>query len=368
MDNLKKAEELVETLQQNLEKIEKKDFSIYFFIIDTNGTPIGSVANIYEHVKVLNQLGYKACILHEKNEYATKQLEFIKGWLGEEYSSLPHASIEDKEVKINMVDYIMVPELFANVMEQTVNLPGKRVVFCQSYDYITETLQAGKSWSDYNITDCITTTEKQKEYIDGLFNGKINTKVVPVSIDERFKKTDKLKKPIISILTRDQRETVKIFKTFYLKYPHLKWVTFRDMRGMTKEVFSSALQESCLSVWVDDISAFGTFPLESMACDTPVIGKVPNLPNGWITEKNGMWVDNSVIIPDLVAQYIQSWLEDAVPSEIFSEMEETVKKYDVKSMKKEIKKVYKELFESRKKEINDTLAKYEVNNLEEKNK
>ena len=47
-------------------------------------------------------------------------------------------------------------------------------------------------------------------------------------------------------------------------------------------------------------------------------------------------------------------------------MEETVKKYDVKSMKKEIKKVYKELFESRKKEINDTLAKYEVNNLEEK--
>ena len=221
MDNLKKAEELVETLQQNLEKIEKKDFSIYFFIIDTNGTPIGSVANIYEHVKVLNQLGYKACILHEKNEYATKQLEFIKGWLGEEYSSLPHASIEDKEVKINMVDYIMVPELFANVMEQTVNLPGKRVVFCQSYDYITETLQAGKSWSDYNITDCITTTEKQKEYIDGLFNGKINTKVVPVSIDERFKKTDKLKKPIISILTRDQRETVKIFKTFYLKDRHL---------------------------------------------------------------------------------------------------------------------------------------------------
>ena len=368
MDNLKKAEELVETLQVNLEKIEKKDFKLYFFIIDTNGAPVGAVANIYEHVKMLNELGYKANVLHEKNEYTTKQLEFIKGWLGEEYSSLPHASIEDKEVKIDMVDYIIIPELFANVMEQTVNLPGKRIIFCQSYDYITETLQAGKTWADYGITDCITTTEKQKDYIDGLFGGRIKTKVIPVSIDERFKKTDKPKKPIISILTRDQRDTVKIFKNFYLKYPHLKWVTFRDMRGMTKEVFSNALQESCLSVWVDDIAGFGTFPIESMACDTPVIGKVPNLPNGWITEKNGMWVDNTIIIPDIVSQYVQSWLEDAVPTEMISEMGDTVEKYTTKKMKKEVRKVYTKFFDERKKEITDTLAKYKVDNLEEEKK
>ena len=237
MDNLTNKEELVERLQENLKKMEKKEFKIYFFIIDTNEAPIGSVANIYEQVKVLNELGYKSYILHEKNEYTTKQLGFIKSWLGEEYSSLPHASIEDKEVNIDMTDYIIIPELFANVMEQTVNLPGKRVVFCQSYDYITETLQAGKTWVDYGITDCITTTEKQKEYLDGLFGGRVNTKVVPVSIDKRFNKPEKPKKPIINILTRDQRDTVKIFKTFYLKYPHLKWVTFRDMRGMTKDVF-----------------------------------------------------------------------------------------------------------------------------------
>lgn len=367
MDNLTNKEELVEKLQKNLEIMEKKDFKIYFFIIDTNGTPIGSVANIYEHVKVLNNLGYKAYVLHEKNEYNTKQIGFIKDWLGEEYSSLPHASIEDKEVNVDMTDYIIIPELFANVMEQTVKLPGKRIVFCQSYDYVTETLQAGKSWVDYGITDCITTTEKQKEYLDGLFGGRVNTKVIPVSIDKRFGKTDKPKKPIINILTRDQRDTVKIFKTFYLKYPHLKWVTFRDMRGMTKNVFSEALKESCLSVWVDDISSFGTFPIESMACDTPVIGKVTNLPNGWITEKNGMWVDNTIVIPDLIAQYIQSWLEDSVPEEIFSEMEETVDKFTVEKMTEVMVKVYDELFDLRKKEIKETLSKYEVNNLEQKN-
>ena len=362
MDNLN-TQEIVETLKTNLKRLEEKDFSIYFFVIDTNGAPTGAVANIYEHVKLLTELGYNAHILHEKNEYATKQVDYIKSWLGEEYSSLSHVSIEDKTVKINMTDIIMVPELFANVMEQTVNLPGKRVVFCQSYDYITETLQPGKTWLDYGITDCITTTEKQKEYIDNLFNERVNTRVVPVAVDSRFTKNTEPKKPIVAIMTRDQRDTVKIFKNFYIKYPHLKWITFRDMRGMSKDVFAEALKESCVAVWVDDIAGFGTFPIESMACGTPVIGKLPNLANGWVTEKNGIWVDNTVIIPDLLSQYLQSWLEDSVPSDIFSEMDETVGNFTTNIMRDSVESVYTELFENREKEIKETLAKYEVDNV-----
>jgi len=139
------------------------------------------------------------------------------------------------------------------------------------------------------------------------------------------------------------------------------------MRGMTKDVFSEALKESCVSIWVDDIAGFGTFPIESMACGTPVIGKLPNLSNGWITEKNGIWVDNTVIIPELLSQYLQSWLEDAVPSDIFSEMDTTVDDYSETIMKSSVESVYGELFGNREKEIKETLAKYEVNNLEEKN-
>ena len=122
-----------------------------------------------------------------------------------------------------------------------------------------------------------------------------------------------------------------------------------------------------MSVWVDEISSFGTFPLESMACDTPVIGRVPNLPNGWITEKNGMWVDNTIVIPDLIAQYIQSWLEDSVPEEIFSDMEETVNKFTVEKMSEKMGSVYSEIFELRKTEIKETLSKYKVDELEGKN-
>ena len=65
----------------------------------------------------------------------------------------------------------------------------------------------------------------------------------------------------------------KIISEFYLNYPQLRWITFRDMVQMTYEEFSDALKECIASVWIDDESTFGTFPLESMKCEVPVIGK-----------------------------------------------------------------------------------------------
>ena len=49
-----------------------------------------------------------------------------------------------------------------------------------------------------------------------------------------FVASEKPKKPIIAIHTRDQRMTMKIIKMFYLQNPQFKWLTFRDMRGMSK--------------------------------------------------------------------------------------------------------------------------------------
>ena len=78
-------------IQESLSKIENKDFGFYFFVMDTKNNPMAWVANVYEHAKTLTDLGYKTYILHEKNEYSS-----VEGWLAEEYSSLPHVSIESQ--------------------------------------------------------------------------------------------------------------------------------------------------------------------------------------------------------------------------------------------------------------------------------
>ncbi len=328
-----------------IESMDKKEFKILFFTMDTQGNPMASVANIYEHVRILRELGYNASILHEKNSYTPVN------WLGEEYTSIPHISAEANELKVNPQDIVIVPEIYANVMEQLSKLPGYRVVLCQSYDYILEMLPPGKSWRDYGINKCITTTESQKEYINNLFSNTIDVSVVPVGVPDYFKPTEKDKKPIVSVVTRDQRNLVKIFKSFYLKYPHLKWITFRDMRGIPKEMFAKDLAESCLAVWVDDEAGFGTFPLEAMKSNVPVVGKVPNIIPEYFNDKNGLWVHDVNTIPDLVSNYVQAWLEDSEPAELYAEMDNLKDSYTIPQMEVKVKEVYEKIFSDRKEDL-----------------
>lgn len=347
-------------LEEQITRLKEKKSGMYFFVMDTKGNPTAGMANIYKQVKVLRELGYNANILHEKNEYTS-----VGSWLGKEYDELPHVSIESQELKVKADDFVFIPEIFGNVMEQTSKLPCKRIVISQAYDYVLEMLMPGKKWLDYGITDCITTTNKQAEYLKNLMGETLNTEIVPVSIPKFFKPSEKPKKPIIAIYTRDQRDTVKIFKTFYLKYPHLKWFTFRDMRNMPTEKFAENLSECCVSVWVDDISGFGTFPIESMKCEIPVLGKVPNMVPEWMEDKNGLWTHDINSIPDILANYVQAWLEDASPEELYEKMGEMNKKYTEETQKEKIMEVYSKIVENRITEFSEKLESMEVVNNEQ---
>jgi len=346
-------------IKESLSKLEQKEFKIFFFVMDTKGNVLASIANIYEHVKMLRELGYDAQILHEKNDYT--KMDTV---LGEAYSGIPHVSIESQQLKVNTQDFIVIPEIFANVMEQTAKLPSKRIVFLQSHDYIFEMLMPGKNWAEYGITDVITTTEKQKSYVESLMSNRVQAEVIPLGIPEYFKPSDKPKKPIIAISTRDQRDLVKLYKAFYLKYPHLKWVSFRDMKGLSREVFAKSLAESCLAIWIDKPSSFGTFPIEAMKCDVPVLGLVPDMLPEWISDKNGLWTQDPFAIVDLAANYFQAWLEDGEPQELYDEMSKIKEQYTIEQQKVKVSEVYGKIIQNRIIELKSKLPLEVENNVE----
>jgi hypothetical protein len=368
----KQIEEQITSVSSVIEKLTNKDFSLYFFTLDTKGNPTAGIANIYEHVKVLNQLGYKASILHEKNDYKLRADENGQGiaeWLGEEYANLPHVSIEGQELNINPADFIVIPEIFSNIMDQVKGFPCKKVVFSQSYDYLLELLPIGKRWNtDYGFNDVITTSEKQAEYLKTLFPS-IQTQVVPVSIPSYFKNSNKPKVPVIAIHTRNQSDAAKIAKSFYLQFPVYKWVTFKELRGLPREQFATELAKSCLAVWIDDSAGFGTFPVEAIECNTPVIGKMPNLIPEWMEgtdeqgnlmiKNNGVWTNTTLNIPELIATYLKVWLEDSVPTELTDGINESKGMYTSEKQVEAITKAYGSLQENRIEELKATLSKLE---------
>ena len=358
-ENVNKVNE--EQVNAVIEKLESKDFGIYFFTLDTKGNPVAGIANIYEHVKVLNQLGYRAYILHEKNDYKKFGDEDENGladWLGEEYANLPHMSIESGALNVGPQDFLIIPEAFSSVMQQKEvrSLPCKKVVFSQSHEYIFELLPLGRRWTDFGFNDVITTSEKQGEYLKTLFPS-IKTHVVPVAISSYFKVSNKPKLPIVTIHTRNQNDVSKITKAFYLQYPIYKWLTFKELRGLSKAQFADELSKSCLAIWVDDVAGFGTFPLEAIECDTPVIGKIPNMIPEWMEELdsdgnsilkyNGLWTNSTLNIPELISTYMKVWLEDSVPQELLDGMAETKGVYNEENQSKKIEEVYNSLVQSR---------------------
>jgi len=357
-----------------IEKLENKNFNIYFFTLDTKGVATASVANIYENVKILNELGYKANILHEKNDYkftADENGGGLSDWLGEEYCSLPHASIEGKNININAEDFIIIPEIFFGLMDQLKGFQCKKIVFSQAYDYILDMIPPGKSWNvDCGFNDAITTSDKQADYIKSLFPS-VRTHIIQPSIPSYFKSSDKPKKPIISIVSRNQSDITKIVKSFYLQHPMYKWVTFRELRGLSRTDFAKALGESCLAVWLDTASGFGTFPLEAMECETPVIGLLPTMIPEWLETtntdgevtiaNNGIWTNTTLIIPELIAKFMKAWLEDSVPAYLTDNMKLTTGIYTLDKQKSEVERVFNTLVTNRVNELKHLLPVEEPN-------
>ena len=328
-------------LENGLKKLENKESKFYFLTQDTDGRAMASVDVIYNFVKNLIANGYDAYVLYEKNEFKP-----VVEWLGEEYSSIPTATIEGGELKVGPQDFVIIPELYGHVLDQIKEMPCSKLILCQAYDYILETLNPGFGWVNYGVTKCITTSKAQQEYIKTLFPT-VETTIIRPTFSKIFKSSDKPKTPLVTIHTRDPRDTMKIIKAFYLKNPQFKWITFRDMRNMNKKDFASALSESCVSVWVDRISGFGTYPIESMLSNTPVIGVLPMLQPDWITKENGLWVFDEAKIVDTLSNYLKNWLEDSLPPQLYEKMKETTDSFSTETETKNLLTFFKKLVDDK---------------------
>jgi hypothetical protein len=345
-----------EKLELSINRMKEKLSRIYFMVQDTKGNAKASVRYIYQMALTLKRNGYNAIILHEKPEYFG-----VSSWLGEEYmTELDHRAIEGTSLEISPDDLIIIPEIYGFVMDQITKLPCGKIVLSQAFDHMFETLQPGQSWTQLGFYKCITTSEKQKELIQSVMRN-VTVDVVEPYISDVFQKNEYPPKTIINIHTRDQRDTANLIKSFYVKFPQYRWITFRDLRGLSENEFAEAMKDSFISVWIDQTSSFGTFPLESMKMGIPVLGLVPDIVPSWMNEDNGLWVNNKTIIVDVLSDFIQNWLEDNLNPELFERMDVTIESISNKEkFENETLSLFGDIFEKRITSFEDQLSKFET--------
>ena len=308
----------IEKLEKSISNMKDKKSRLFFVVQDTKGNPKAAVRYIYQMALSLKKGGYNPIILHEKPDY-----EGVSSWLGEEYMEMPHNAIEGSSLEISPDDLIIVPEIYGFIMDQITNLPCGKIVLSQCQDYIFETLQPGQSWNQLGFLKCITTTEQQKDYIRTTMRN-VSVDVIEPVISDCFVPSEFPPKTIVNVHTRDHRDTINLIKAFYSKFPQYRWITFRDLRGLSETEFAEAMKDSFVSIWIDQNGSYGTFPLESMKVGIPVIGLVPDLVPSWMNEDNGVWINNKTMMVDVLSDFIQNWLEDNLNPGLFENMKSTV--------------------------------------------
>ena len=366
-----KKDEMLKIVEENIQKMENKSFNVFFFVIDTKGNPSGSLEYIYRTALTLHELGYKVSMLHQEDEFVG-----VREWLGDSAADLPHYNIKNENVEISASDFLFIPEILSSVMSQTKTLPCKRVIILQNHSFMADFMPVGVTPFDMNINEMIVTTETLKNISDEYFRG-IKTHVVRPMISPVFRNNDTPKKLIVNVISRNQDDISRIVKPFYWKYPVYKWISFRDLRGVTQEVFSDALREGAITVWMDDISDFGYSALEATKSGSIVIAKVPATPTDWtfvkeITESGGqnglnpafIWFDDLNRVPDMIASIVRTWTLDKIPQELYDNLSHAADAYNYDSHKEDVTREYVDgLFKKRLSDFKEVLVQIKNDKL-----
>ncbi len=342
-----------------IDKLENGEYTNYFFLPDFEKES-GGVKLAYDHVRCMNQNGFNAKVIHQKDGFKPE-------WLAEYYPTDDDGNFEDVPIvyldsgtlPINIEDFFFIPEGFPNIMENLAkqNAPCKKIVFCQNWYYILNALQPGIFWPTYGITDCMSVSKTQTEYIN-MIMPQVKCKQVygQISSEDFYppeKMTDK-KMQVAFIPSRDGgMKAHNVIKTFYAMFPHFRFIQFAEIRNLPRDEYSKLLRDSAFFVHFDEYSSWGTAPIEAFLSKTLIAGWDGVGGREYMNPENTWLVPNGDIIRLALAigNMVETFMTDDVQDERYASMEAACVNYSAESEKDSIITAHNEYREDRLMEI-----------------
>lgn len=344
-----------------IDKVASKDFKLYIYCPPMN-VASGGISVLFKNAQILKEAGYNVVMVYEPridnkasmdaSMKAKKRIDvfevFKPDWLGNLADGLELQCLGEGEMQFNNgtkikaytltispEDFFLIPEGFPNIMEKIAQMPCKKIILAQSWYYILNSMNVGQKWQHFGIKDVISVSDGITEYLNAVMPG-LSIKQYSQSIDRNlFKPIDIVdKNPVIAYMpgrTQDALiKTSNVIKTFYSFFPHLSWIRFDELKGLSKEEYAERLGAASICLYTDEIAGFGTMPLEAMAMGTHVVGWTPLGGKEYMEKTNGFWAQNGDIfqLAELLGMAVERWLSGKLDTEsVIAEYEKTLEKY-----------------------------------------
>lgn len=348
-------------IDEVIKNVSTKNFKIYFYCPPMN-VASGGISVLFKNAQILKEAGYNTVMVYEprldnKATYdasnkAKKRIDvfekFTPTWLGNLADNIELKPLGDGEILFNdgskvqsypltlsPEDFFLIPEGFPNMMEKIAQMPCKKIIIAQSWYYILNSMGPFQKWQHFGIKDVISVSDGITEYLNAIMPG-LSIKQYSQSIDRNlFKKVDSMdKNPVIAFMagrTADAvMKTSNVIKTFYSFFPHLAWVRFDELKGLSKEEYAERLGAASICLYTDEIAGFGTMPLEAMAMGTHVVGWTPLGGKEYMEKTNGFWAQNGDIfqLAELLGMAVEKLLTGKLDSDsVIAEYEKTMERY-----------------------------------------
>jgi len=361
-----KKEDIIAKIVGEIDKFNQNENKVYFWVMDSKENPSGSQYYMYNLGYTLLELGYNVEFLYQIDD--DDEFVGVGEVFGQKFmTDIPHRNVKKDDIKINISDILIIPEIFSSLMHETKKLPCKRIVLCQNFNMVTETMPVGVEFGSHGILDVITTSEIQKNLILEAMPYLKVTVIEPFISPLFFEKVSREKDLQIAVVSNDRTAVNRIVKLFYLKYPIFKFISFKQLHGLTHEHFAEELEKSVAVVWYDFFTNFGYTPLEAMRCKTIPICVIPEQPSGWMLKEGGgltdsvLWCSNLNSVHYAISTVIQTYIEDSVPVEFRNNMTQFDDKFTKEKHKEQVKTVFEHYINSKREEMNELLTSIREN-------
>lgn len=297
-----KQETFKKNIETAIENLGNKDFTFYFFVVDSKDIPNGSMFHSYQLAKALQDGGYNVKMLYQLDLTTAKSLKEegkiseedmpkfvgVGEWLGSEYSDIPHINIAEVETKFTPSDIVIVPDQITSflVAMRENNIVSRCYILVNNTQNLLSALEIGDNLEDYTVDGFITTNSKISDELNVVYPNiksfycpiQYNTKVESISKDIKELEL------VIGVYSSNERYVKSLVNTFYALNPEYRFITFSMLRMLNHQEYKEQLSKNAIFVWEDGETLNGVSLKEALSTNSFVFAVNPRCGIEYILE------------------------------------------------------------------------------------